>query len=467
MLKIFGFTKKYLLQCKWLLGTYIFISIIVSGSGLVSPYIIGSFIDHLMDAQDIGFIYRYFGLFGGINITLLLLGYVSGRMYVRLQARLGYAVNRDFINRLQRVPISYMIGKDTAYLNQRVNNDSNALVIFCVGIVQNVLVNAFIIIAALWFMFLFHPFLAVVLLCVASIYSVFYASYRKVLFKASFALQESQSRFFMKLNEQMFNIRYIKLHGLFGSFLSSLGQTVQSNIVSYNRLSELVNINPEPNGERVLERIERITMKQVSFAYGDKQILQKIDFTFEKGRIYAVVGPNGTGKSTFVDVLIGLQVGQYEGQVLYNGLPMEELDMYRLRNEKISVTEQEPVLIQDTIAVNAGINETNEKKADVLSRTLSLDGYISGLPDRYGTVVNEKADSLSGGEKQKLSILRALLKNPDVLVLDEPTSALDERSKTAFYAYLQRIKKDKIIVLVTHEIEFLEISDGVLRMAKR
>jgi ATP-binding cassette subfamily C protein len=528
MKKIFILCKRYLLLYKWRLFVYIFISVAVGGSGLASPYIIGDFIDQLLAAEGMGFIYRYFALFAGINLVALGLGYVSGRLYVRLQTRLGFSLNRDFIQRLQRVPLKFIGRQDTAYLNQRINNDANALVIFCINIIQSVLVNGVIVGVALALMFYFHPLLAGILLAVAAVYFVLYTLYKKVLYRASFALQESQAGFFAKLHEQLFNVRFIKLHSLFGHFIGrlnhsfdvllraalrqqragyifngldkvvmvaaqmvllffggreiiaarltigqfiiissyfnmmlgalryffGLGQTVQSNMVSYNRLQELAGVEAEPNGRLVLEEIKTIEAKNLSFAYNGNAVLSNLTLRFERGKIYIIKGQNGAGKSTLADILLGLQAGEYTGEILFNGIAMGELDMYALRSRLTGVSEQEPVMLADTLAYNINLDEEGR----IHNNKTTMDG-LAAMLGMEGLDLNAK--TASGGEKQKISILRALLKDPHLLVLDEPTSALDAPSKARLKTHLHAIKRDKIIIIITHEEDFISNGDVI------
>jgi len=470
------------------------------------------------------------------------MGYITGRLYVKLQARLSYALNLDIIKHIQRTSIKFTSTLDTAYLNQRVNNDSNSLIIFCIGIIQSVLVNVVVVLVALILMFTFHPILAGILLVVATVYFVFYTFYKQVLYRASYANQESQSEFFSKLNEQMFNIRFIKVHSLFDHFVErlnnsfakllttalryqragyifggldqvvmiiaqivlltlggreiiagrltigqfviissyfnmmlgsiryffGLGQTIQTNMVSYNRLQDLVNVNPEPNGEIILEQIRSVEMKSVSFSYGENSetpILSNIDLNFSPGQINIILGPNGAGKSTLIDVLIGLQAGNYTGDVLYNGVNMGEINMYKLRDGLMSVTEQEPTLLADTLEYNLSLGRQGSPdtaEAKKLAKMLELEQFMQHFKD---TAINESAANVSGGEKQKLSLLRALLKNPDILILDEPTSALDAVGKVALRDYLDQIKSSKIIIVITHDSGFINIeADKVIQL---
>jgi len=537
MRKIFNFCKRYLYIHKWRLFFYVALSIIVSTGAIISPFLIGDFIDQLMNAEDIGFIYRYFIIFAGINTASLILGYVTSRLYMGLQTILGFAINKDFIIRLQQAPINFTSKQDTAYLNQRINNDANALIIFCISILQNVLVNLVIVIATFTLMLIFHPGLTGVLVVVAMVYFTFYALYKKILYRASHAFQESRSEFFSKLYEQLFSIRFIKLHSLFYQFIErlttsfdrlltsalnyqkanyifsgldklvlvvaqmvlllfggreviagrltigrfiiissyfnmmlgairyffGLGQTVQSNLVSYNRLQELAAVELEHNGTQQLSGVNSIKLESVSFAYGNVPVLTNINLSFSKGNIYVIQGPNGAGKSTLADIIMGLQNGNYTGAVVYNGVNMNNINMYNVRQKHIGVSEQEPILLTDTLEYNLTLSQmvltgtnSDQDRFYKLTKILGLDSYIGALPNHLATKINENAANISGGEKQKLSILRALLKNPDVLVLDEPTSALDVASKASLRTYLDGIKTGKIIVLITHDSDFYD-----------
>jgi len=501
----------------------------------------GSFIDQLVTAGSIDFIYTYFLLFVSISLSTLILGYISGYIYVKLQTQAGYDLNSDIIKRLQKVSLSFTQGQDTAYLNQRINNDSNGLIIFCVSIIQSIVVNIFMIIVPLFLLFRFNITLSIVLLFVVIIYFVCYMLYKKRLYKVSFDFKEAQASFFGKLNEQLFNIKFIKLHGLFERFFArldnnfiillskalrfqktnyvfsgldkiimmiaqmtmlfiggievirgrlsigeftiissyfsmllsairyffTLGQNIQDTLVSYNRLNEIQSVSEEWNGSKTLEYINKIEMCNVSFCYGEKIVLNNVNACFMKGQTYAIVGPNGSGKSSFIDVLLGLHIGNLSGDVLYNEMSMSDIDMYSLREHLIRVSEQEPMLMADTLTYNLTFGEIsciNKKKMDELIDILNLNTYLTLLPDGLDSNINEKASNLSGGEKQKLSILRTLLREPDVIVLDEPTSALDALSRIRLSAYLDKLKKDKIIIIITHDKDFADKCDVLIHM---
>jgi len=540
-LKIFRMCKKYVLNHRFAFGVFILFSILSSASGLISPYILGDFIDQLINADDIGFIYRYFVLFVLISVTHLIFGYVVGRQDIYLQTRAGYAMSHEYIQKLQLAPLAFTQKRDTAYLSQHIISDTSSLIQFCIGIIQKLVINIVTVGLSLGLMFLFHPGLAGMLLGVCVVYFSIYARCRRILYKVNSELQESSLSMFTKLHEQVSSIRFTKLNVLFSFFknrfvqavnrllgsalqhqrtnymissldilvsitaqmtlllvggreiiagrltigrflimssyfqlmLSSiryffgLGQMIQGKMVSYNRLQELAAVKPEHNGEQRLDEIYSVRLNSVSFAYDETPILQNINMCFTKGQINVFLGPNGAGKSTLADIIMGLQNGNYTGDVLYNGIDMRNLDMYTIRDRHIGISEQEPILLADTLAYNLNLGQavftgTDEANLNRLIKILGLDPCISNLPNHLETMINENAANVSGGEKQKFSILRALLKDPDVLILDEPTSALDVASKTALRAYLDEIKMEKIILVITHDEDFINYEHDVI-----
>ena len=157
------------------------------------------------------------------------------------------------------------------------------------------------------------------------------------------------------------------------------------------------------------------------------------------------------------------------GEKIYlNQLPLQQYDLNQIRHDKMGVLEQEPVLIEDTMKKNIfleGDDLSKSEKFQKLCRILNIDTFFEKLPNGLNTIVNEKAMNISGGEKQKIALLRVLMKDTDILVLDEPTSAMDINSKEEFYSYLNYIKKDKIIILVNHDREIKDKVDYIIDLS--
>ncbi len=536
MRQILRFCGKYLAKKKGELAFYILLCMLSSMISVVFPYISGSFIDQLIQATDTSFLGRYIVIFVSFSIAGLVIGYVSNRLYIKIQTDIGFKLNSDAIRHVQNVSITFAQGQDTAYLNQRINNDANAVVIFCIGILQQIIINVIMVIVPLALIFSFNIYLGIVLIVLNLLYFFCYTAFKKPLYEINYEYAEERSKFFGKLNEQLFNVRFIQLHGIandfikrlttafagllnkalkyqktnylfasvdsiimtvanvlvflfggisvisgslsvgyfaiissyFGMMMSAtryfftLGKSIQETTVSYNRLKDIFNIQEQSNGAEIPLGIESVEARNLIFSYGENCVFNGCSVTFKKGSIYALTGENGSGKSTLISVLIGLYNDEYKGEILYNGISMDLLDMRVVRRNHIGVSEQEPMLLPDTLKYNITLDDQEEfdmEKFNELCHCLGMEEFISSLPLGLDTVINEKSNNLSGGEKQKIALLRVLMKNPDILFLDEPTSALDTLSRIRLQNYLQSLKENRIIIISTHDKEYIEFCD--------
>ena len=534
--EIFGICKPYLKKYMALLGLYIGISIFVSLFSLVTPTITGSFIDQLVRNSNASFLYRYCAVFAAISLGQILLGYVSGRMYIRLQMSMGFAFNRDMVQHVHKVSLKHIEKQDPAYLSQRINNDTNNLVIFCISVIQNIIINAMTILFPFAILYYYNHQIAWIVLAMTVFYLLVYRFTKKPLYGANLKYQEAQSCFFGKLNEQIDMAKFIKVHAIlnifiqrlensfqqflavalhrqnvsylfsgldgtiaalmqiclfliggfavlqkslsvgqftvvstyFSMLLSSaryflgLGKSIQENRVAYTRTREIQKIPEQTNGQEMLDQIRAIRMENVAFSYGERWVFQDYNLELHAGKMYGISGINGSGKTTLISLLLGLYVSDHKGGIYYNDRPLGDLDMIELRQKKIGVAEQEPTLVADTLEYNLslGNEKVDQNQFQFLAEKLGLTHYMDHLHQGLQTEINSGSDNLSGGEKQKLAIIRALLKDPDVLVLDEPTSAMDVQSRSSFLQYLNEIKKGKIIVIVTHDADVLKACDA-------
>ena len=243
------------------------------------------------------------------------------------------------------------------------------------------------------------------------------------------------------------------------SYFVNLGKLLQEVKVSYTRIKKILEISVSKNGNYQPTYVEEINIKNLVFSYGEKAILHKINFVFKKGKIYSIVGANGSGKSTLINIITGIYDGDFMSSVFLNGVEMRNVDLQYYRKKLLAVVEQETVLIEDTFLTNILLDDegiTDFKYIDGLTKAFKLDTILdNSCENEYDFMINESSNNLSGGEKQKIAIIRALVKGASIMLFDEPTSALDSESKRVFYEILQTIKKEKIIVIITHD-EYLE-----------
>lgn len=251
-------------------------------------------------------------------------------------------------------------------------------------------------------------------------------------------------------------------------YFFQLGKTYQNNLVSYERIQSLLNIKVQSNGNVELNNIKEIELKDVTFKYDKKLIIENFSKRFEKGKIYLLVGENGAGKSTITNLILGLHTNEYEGNIYYNNHNVHELNMKHNRKNNISITEQEPILIHDTILNNIllDIDSYNQEYLDFLIDILGFKSYLSTLELGINTIINPLNNNISGGEKQKIAIIRSLIKKSDFIVFDEPTSALDKHTIINLKQHLQDIKSEKLIIIITHDNSIYDISDEFIKLDK-
>lgn len=256
-----------------------------------------------------------------------------------------------------------------------------------------------------------------------------------------------------KLTVGAFTITLNLFNGMLNSvkIFLNFGKAYQETLVSYNRIEEILNIPYEKNGNILLDTINKIELKNVSFKYGDQNVIKNFSYTFRKGNIYFLIGCNGVGKSTLLNLISGEHINDYTGSILFNDIDICKLDICSLRKKNIGFSEQETILLADTVQNNLELFIKYKDTLNNYIERLDLLSCISQLDNGIKTLINSQQNNISGGEKQKISIIRQLLLNPEVMLFDEPTSALEIKSKINFMDILREIKKDKIIIIVTHD----------------
>ncbi len=249
------------------------------------------------------------------------------------------------------------------------------------------------------------------------------------------------------------------------SFFLNIGKAYQDAKVSFERINELLAMEVEISGSKRLDSVNQIKFENVKFSYDNtSNIIKDFNYTFEKGNIYCIKGRNGIGKSTFLGLLTGLFNNTYEGKIRYDLIDLKEMDIYHLRENIIGVTEQEPILLGNTIMNNLTLGLRAVSSCDVENwcRELNINNFVDALPDRFDYNINDKASNVSGGQKQRISQARVMIKEPQVIIMDEPTSALDHDSIERLKTVLAKVKKDKIIIAITHNDSLLTIADEVI-----
>ncbi|GIP13605.1 hypothetical protein J1TS5_57750 [Paenibacillus macerans] len=251
------------------------------------------------------------------------------------------------------------------------------------------------------------------------------------------------------------------INSLVGSFQYFIEQAknYQTTKVSVDRLENHLKVPLENNGEIKLDHIDYIQLENVSFQYDGKVIIENLSYMFEKGKVYGIIGRNGMGKSTLINLICGI-FQDYTGHISYNNLPIEELNLYEIRKKVFGVAEQNQIQFRTDLitSIKFGNNEPDESL---------LSGMLKGFHLVDKIELESKDSDLSGGELQKSSIIRALLKDPQVLILDEPTSMMDKNGYNYLISIINEIKTNKIIILITHDNSLKFECDEILDLEEQ
>ncbi len=232
---------------------------------------------------------------------------------------------------------------------------------------------------------------------------------------------------------------------------------------SAERIKELKNEQPLPEPEISGVPVStEIRFSDVCFSYGGKEVLHHISLCFPARSITALVGPSGSGKST-ITRLVARFWDADSGEITLGGVPVRQLKTDDLLSQ-ISMVFQDVYLFHDTIEANIRMGKPDAMKNEVIAaaKTAACHDFISALPHGYDTVVGEGGSTLSGGEKQRISIARALLKNAPVVLLDEATASLDPENEVYIQQALSALVAEKTVIVIAHRLQSICNADQIL-----
>ena len=242
------------------------------------------------------------------------------------------------------------------------------------------------------------------------------------------------------------------------SYFLNLASQYQEARISVDRIKKTFSMADEVTGSNQLAVITSIKCKNLCVQHANKHIFSVSYCDFRLGHIYGIIGRNGSGKTTFINTLIGLCAGECSGEILYSGMNIATLNMNELRRSKISYLEQEPTMmnmdVNEYLAFGLEMNiSTQEEQRELLS-LWNVDYLVN-------RTINENGANMSGGEKKKLALVRSLSKSADVYLLDEPTAALDSKATEVLINKLRRKKQEAIILVISHDPLILKECDSI------
>lgn len=245
--------------------------------------------------------------------------------------------------------------------------------------------------------------------------------------------------------------------------LAALGSTLQNTFAAGNRVLDILDEQPatEEISEKPCISFTGASAAHVTFSYGQETILSDLSLQIPKDSIVGITGRSGSGKSTLLKLLMRFWKIQ-TGSITISHTSLEEINTANLREMESFVT-QETHLFHDSIRNNLRIAKLDATEEEVIAacKKASVHDFITTLPKGYDTTIGELGDTLSGGERQRIGLARAFLHDAPFLLLDEPTSNLDSLNEAIILKSLQKSRKDKTVVLVSHRESTMRITDTV------
>ena len=252
--------------------------------------------------------------------------------------------------------------------------------------------------------------------------------------------------------------------------VSTSFSNMQKGSAAINRIEEVlkatITVDDNPNGKKFEQFSNSIEFKNVSFKYEDVTILNNINLTIEKGKTIALVGSSGAGKSTLADLVPRFH-DVSDGEILIDGINIKDYSLNSLR-EQISIVTQEPILFNDTIANNIALGEQNASANNIeeAAKIANAYNFIQQKEQKFDTNIGDRGSKLSGGEKQRLTIARAILKNPPILILDEATSSLDTESEKLVQDAINKMMENRTSIVIAHRLSTIRHADEIIVLQK-
>ncbi len=251
--------------------------------------------------------------------------------------------------------------------------------------------------------------------------------------------------------------------------LSSSFFNVQAGSAAIERIEDLLTtpVRVEDSGSKKLHSFDHaIEFRNVSFAYGDTPVLKNINLTIPSGKTVALVGSSGAGKSTLADMVPRFHDAT-EGEILFDGVNIKEYSIESIRRQ-IGIVSQEPILFNDTIGNNIALAHPGASREEIehAAKIANAFRFIENKPEGFDTNIGDRGAKLSGGEKQRLTIARALLKNPPILILDEATSSLDTESERLVQDAINNMMQNRTSLVIAHRLSTVRNADEIIVLNK-
>jgi subfamily B ATP-binding cassette protein MsbA len=248
--------------------------------------------------------------------------------------------------------------------------------------------------------------------------------------------------------------------------LNKSNQSIQEGMAGAARIFAILDTKPDivdhPEARDIPSIKSGIEFKNVWFKYEEDWVLKNINLKVTVGDIIALVGPSGAGKTTLVNLLPRFYDVQ-EGQILIDGQDIRKATIASLRDH-IALVTQQTILFNDTVGYNIGYGkaEKDEPKIIAAAKAANAHHFIRNFPQGYNTIIGEQGVKLSGGEKQRITIARAILKNAPILILDEATSSLDSESELEVQKALENLMQNRTTFVIAHRLSTIKKANKII-----
>ena len=245
--------------------------------------------------------------------------------------------------------------------------------------------------------------------------------------------------------------------------VSQLSSQIQSALSAMDRIHEFIGYEEETDVERKEMVFDgNVEFKDIRFGYGKKEVLHGVSLSAEKGETVAIVGPTGSGKTTIVNLLMRFY-DPNSGSIVIDGIDSTDINRRTLR-DNIGMVLQDTWLFTGSIRENIRFSkpDATDEEIEQACKYANADEFISTLPKGYDTVIDEEADNISQGEKQLLTIARAILKDPKVLILDEATSSIDTKTEKNIQDAMDYLMEGRTSFIIAHRLSTIKNADKIL-----
>ena len=250
------------------------------------------------------------------------------------------------------------------------------------------------------------------------------------------------------------------------TFFANLSDSFQSALASTEKILDILEAEPETQAEShtIPDKLEgKIEFLHVGFSFDrTKKVLDDVTLTINPGEVVGIVGTTGSGKSTLVNLLMRFYDG-YSGEILVDGHNIKNFNLAEYR-EQIGYVQQEPMMFSDTIYNNIAYSDPDATPEEVIhaADVANAHGFICRQPDAYDTMLGERGVGVSGGEKQRISIARAVLKSPSLLIFDEATAAVDSETEHLIQEAIDRLIAGKTTLMIAHRLSTLKRANRII-----